>query len=75
MNTWPGVGAPPPPGAIGLKDFEVVPPSDDARQDVVARIEAADTPIERDGRDLLVRDPAGNAVRLTTDATTAAAAR
>jgi catechol 2,3-dioxygenase len=64
LNTWAGVGAPPPPpGAIGLRHFVVQLPSTAALDAVAARLHAAAVPIETEGG-LLVRDPAGNALKL-----------
>src|SRR5262249_8884685 len=60
LNTWAGVGAPPPPpGAIGLRPFDVMLPTDAA---VLLRVRGPDTPIESVDGGFLVRDPAGNAI-------------
>jgi catechol 2,3-dioxygenase len=65
LNTWAGVGAPPPPpGAIGLKFFDVVFPTDAARAAVVERLSAAGIATESIDGGVLVRDPAANAIRL-----------
>ena len=65
LNTWAGVGAPPPPhGAIGLRHFEVQLHSGEALADVAARLRAAGVPTEVVEGGLLVRDPAGNALKL-----------
>src|SRR5207244_12152411 len=48
LNTWAGVGAPPPPsGAIGLRHFDVTLPGEAARADVEQRVRAAAIPIEK----------------------------
>jgi catechol 2,3-dioxygenase len=66
LNTWAGVGAPPPPpGAIGLRHFDVRLPTDAAVADVLVRVRAAQVPVESVDGGFLVRDPAGNAVCLT----------
>jgi catechol 2,3-dioxygenase len=66
LNTWAGVGAPPPPpGAIGLRHFDVALPSDAAVADILVRVRAADIPIESVDGGFLVRDPAGNAICFT----------
>jgi catechol 2,3-dioxygenase len=66
LNTWAGVGAPPPPpGAIGLKHFDVSLPNDAAVAAVTARIAAAGIPTEPVDGGILVRDPAKNTIRLT----------
>jgi len=63
LNTWAGVGAPPPPpGAIGLRHFDVKLPTDAAVADVLVRVRAADIPVESVDGGFLVRDPAGNAI-------------
>jgi len=65
VNTWAGVGAPPPPpGAIGLRHFDVVLPTEAAVADVRARAQAAGIPIQDTSGAFLVHDPAKNAIRL-----------
>jgi catechol 2,3-dioxygenase len=65
LNTWAGVGAPPPPsGAIGLRHFVVKMPGDAARAAVEHRVRAAGIPIEPASEGIVVRDPAGNAILL-----------
>ena len=65
LNTWAGVGAPPPPpGAIGLKHFVVTLPGAPARDAVVERLRAAGLAPEAVDDGLLVHDPAKNAILL-----------
>src|SRR5215211_1799329 len=65
-NTWESAGAPPPPpGTAALRHAEIVLPDTAARDEVVARIEAAGADVEEHGADPLVRDPSGNALVLT----------
>jgi catechol 2,3-dioxygenase len=65
LNTWESAGAPPPPsGAIGLRDFAVQLPHAAAVADVAGRARAAGVPIEAGEDWILVRDPAGNALKL-----------
>jgi len=65
LNTWAGVGAPPPPpGALGLRHFEVKLPTEVAVADVVRRVRAAGIPVEAIENGHLVRDPAGNVMRI-----------
>jgi catechol 2,3-dioxygenase len=67
LNTWAGVGAPPPPaGAIGLEFFVVELPDAAALGDTAARLDAADVPSERDERTLRTHDPSGNVVKFCT---------
>jgi catechol 2,3-dioxygenase len=67
LNTWAGVGAPPPPaGAIGLHHFDVVLPDDAAVAAVVARLRAASVTVDAVDDGFVVRDPAGNAVKIAT---------
>jgi catechol 2,3-dioxygenase len=66
LNTWAGVGAPPPPpGAIGLRHFDLLLPTDAAVADVMLRVRAAEIPIESVDGGFLVRDPSGNAICFT----------
>ena len=65
LNTWAGVGAPPPPpGAIGLRHFVVRLPSAAAVEEVAGRLRAASIPIEPAEDGILARDPSGNAIEL-----------
>jgi len=71
LNTWNSRGAQgPPPGAVGLRSFDVRLPDPAALADVVERVRAAGLPMEAlpDGGSL-VRDPSGNGIRLTARAT------
>jgi catechol 2,3-dioxygenase len=66
LNTWAGVGAPPPPpGAIGLRHFDVVLSSEAAVDDVERRLHAASVSLERSADGFVVRDPSANALRFT----------
>jgi catechol 2,3-dioxygenase len=65
LNTWAGVGAPPPPpGAIGLRHFVVGLPDVSAVNAVIDRLGAAGVPFETTGDGVRVQDPAGNAIVL-----------
>ncbi len=62
FNTWGGVGAPPPPpGAVGLREFVLRYPDLDQLGRALSRLAGARVPV---GEGRLVRDPSGNAVRL-----------
>jgi catechol 2,3-dioxygenase len=65
LNTWHSRGAaPPPPGAIGLRSFEVLLPSAEALEGVLGRVRGANLQIESHPEGSLVRDPSGNGVLL-----------
>ena len=65
LNTWHSRGAAPPaPGAIGLRDFEIVLPSNEEVERVLERVNAAGIEVREDGDGALVRDPSGNGVVL-----------
>jgi catechol 2,3-dioxygenase len=67
LNTWAGVGAPPPPpGAIGLKHFAVVLPNAAALAAVVERLNSDGIAQEAVEGGLLIRDPAQNAILFAT---------
>jgi catechol 2,3-dioxygenase len=65
LNTWAGVGAPPPPpGAVGLRHFVVSLPNASALEEVGARLREAAIPVETDGETILTKDPSANAILL-----------
>jgi catechol 2,3-dioxygenase len=65
LNTWAGEGAPPPPpGARGLRSFEVALPGAEELERVAGRIQAAGLDARPEDGGLLVLDPSRNAVIL-----------
>ncbi len=65
-NLWAGAGAPPSsPDAVGFRYFTIMLPHPEEFDRVIARIELAAIPMERDERSVTVRDPSLNAVVLT----------
>ncbi len=67
LNTWQGVGAPPPPDdAVGLRHFTVDLPNQPALDEVIARVNAAGIPSNQTDEGLLLLDPSENAVILRT---------
>ena len=65
LNTWAGVGAPPPPpGAIGLRHFVVRVPDPAELDRVAARALAAGVQAERSDRALALSDPSSNRIVL-----------
>jgi catechol 2,3-dioxygenase len=69
FNTWRGrgVGAAP-PDAVGLRHWTVYVPSESDVRVVGERLERAGIAAERRGEGLLTRDPSGNAVLVTIEA-------
>jgi catechol 2,3-dioxygenase len=66
LNTWAGVGAPPPPqNAIGLHHFVVRLAGLPALKETVARVREAGIEIEQGDGTALVRDPSRNAIALS----------
>jgi len=67
LNTWAGVGAPPPPAdAVGLRGFEIVLPARADLDQVLERAHGAGIDIADHQHMTEVRDPSGNAVWLRT---------
>src|SRR5262249_25944958 len=65
LNTWAGEGASPPPeGARGLRQFEIVLPGTEALAAEEERLGAAGFEPARDERGVRVTDPSGNRVLL-----------
>jgi catechol 2,3-dioxygenase len=68
LNTWAGVGAPPPPeGSAGLRWFAIRLPNAGALDQVAARVQAAGLAAEPTDAGLLLRDPSGNGVVLASE--------
>jgi catechol 2,3-dioxygenase len=67
LNTWAGVGAPPPPpGAIGLRHFVLRLADQAAVTGVVDRLRRMNTAVEAADGGFLVQDPARNSILLGT---------
>jgi catechol 2,3-dioxygenase len=65
LNTWHSLGAAPPaPGAVGLRDYEVLLPDEDELDRVLGRVNAAGIAVEQQAAGTLIRDPSGNGVLL-----------
>jgi catechol 2,3-dioxygenase len=69
LNTWHSAGsAPPTPGAVGLRSFEVTVPDGDELERVMKRVRTAGLDVESLAEGSGVRDPSGNLVVLRTAA-------
>ncbi|MDQ3987380.1 MAG: VOC family protein [Actinomycetota bacterium] len=67
LNTWAGRGAPPPPpGSQGLAWFEIVVPDQTQLEAVVNRLDEAGIDREDKEEGVLVSDPSGNRVLVTS---------
>jgi len=66
LNTWAGVGAPPPPaGSAGLRHFTVRLPGDAALGSLLGRLRQAGVVAEETEHGFLLRDPSQNGVLIT----------
>ncbi len=66
INTWNGVGAPPPPpDAVGLRQWAIELPDEPALAALAARLERFGTAGEDRSGGLFVRDPSGNGLAAT----------
>jgi catechol 2,3-dioxygenase len=66
LNTWAGVGAPPPPpGSVGLRSFDIRLPDAATRDALLERVRAAGIATEELAHGVLLRDPSANGVVLT----------
>lgn len=67
LNVWAGAGAPQPsPGSAGLRDFTLLLPGEQALAEALERLREGGFSPERTARGELLRDPAGNALYLST---------
>ncbi len=65
LNTWAGVGAPPPPAdATGLRWFEILLPDTATLEGIQGRLKAAGVEFSELEGGILVRDPSQNAMLL-----------
>ncbi len=69
MNIWHSRGAQRPPAdSVGLREFTIISPTAEARDQITARLEQAGVSFEQSGADVLVDDPWGNRIRLAIQA-------
>ncbi len=67
LNTWAGVGAPPPPpGSAGLREYVIELPDAAALEEVLARMDRSGVLSERQAAGAALRDPWGNGIVLHT---------
>lgn len=67
-NIWQSAGAPPAPeDSVGLRQFTIVLPHDEAQIQVIKSLENAGVPYVRDGSAVLVDDPWKNHIRLLVE--------
>ncbi len=65
LNTWHSAGAAPPaPGAVGLRSFEITLPNPQELERLLERVSAAGVELQQDGDGSLIRDPSSNALLL-----------
>ena len=64
LNVWQGIGAPPPPGSLGIAGLAMRVSGPAELDAIEARAQAAGVTSERDGGDLLVTDPFGVPLRI-----------
>jgi catechol 2,3-dioxygenase len=66
LNTWQGAGAPQPPSdALGLRHFQIEFPTQNALDEVIARVDEAGLSANQTEDGLLLYDPSQNGVMLT----------
>jgi catechol 2,3-dioxygenase len=66
LNTWAGEGAPqPPPGSLGLNEFEIVLPSAESLATEENRLQERGFEPAREGNRVRATDPSGNRIALT----------
>ena len=69
INTWNGVGAPPPPpGAVGLRYFTINLPDRDALDQLISRLNESQVSYNNGNGGVFVRDPSENGIKFVLDA-------
>ena len=64
-NVWNSLDAPPPPeGSLGLLSHQLLLPNEEARDQLLTRLNATNYPIQQSGAGTLLQDPAGNQILL-----------
>jgi catechol 2,3-dioxygenase len=67
INTWNGIGAPPPPpDSVGLRHFSVLLPNSDDRERLESRLNQNHIPFERRDGSLVVQDPSENSIHFVS---------
>lgn len=65
LNIWNGVGAKcPEPNCVGLNWFTLVMPSDEAREEVVQRLNNLGVTVKEENGNYMTEDPSGNTIHL-----------
>lgn len=68
LNTWAGVGAPPPPPAsVGLRFYTICLPDPGELDRTVAHLQAAGVGLEQEDSAIFTQDPSGNRIRLVAN--------
>lgn len=67
INTWAGVGAPPPAGSVGLRYFEILLPDPAEVERVTNQVKNAGVAVEERPRGPLFADPSGNGIMLVSE--------
>lgn len=66
LNTWNGVGAPAPSeDSVGLKNYTLVYPNEEAREHTVANLNKLGAAIIQENGQLMTEDPSGNRIILS----------
>nr|MDQ3328016.1 VOC family protein [Chloroflexota bacterium] len=67
LNTWAGVGAPPPPpGSAGLRAYEIAVPAAAALDEILVCLDRAGVVYQREATSAALRDPWGNGLVIQT---------
>jgi catechol 2,3-dioxygenase len=65
LNTWNGVGIPAPSeNSVGLKQFSLVLPSEEARNQIIDQLRKIDASVTEENGVYMTKDPSGNLIQL-----------
>ncbi|OLO39351.1 glyoxalase [Alkalihalophilus pseudofirmus] len=65
LNTWNGVGAPPPPvNSVGLESYTLILPNEETREEIIEQLKRIGSSVAEEQDYFVTTDPSGNRIHL-----------